>query len=66
MDAALRPATPPANSNDAPELPDGWRDHCLQMAHSTEALAQWCEDAEMMHAYLQLAAKWKTKAESRP
>jgi len=61
MDSALRPATP-ANSNLEPELQDAWRDHCLQMAYSTETLAHWCDDAEMMSAYLDLAALWKMKA----
>lgn len=61
MDTALRPAIP-ANSN-APEPLDAWRDHCLQMAYSTEALAQWCDDSEMMEVYLDLAARWKAKAD---
>lgn len=61
MDTALRPAIA-ANSN-APEPQDAWREHCLQMAYSTEALAQWCDEAEMMGAYLDLAAKWKAKAD---
>lgn len=44
------------------EPPDPWREHCLQMAYSTEALAEWCDDAEMTRAYRDLAAKWKTRA----
>lgn len=62
--AALHPA-PPANANDTPELQDSWRDHCLRMAHSTEALAKWCDEPEMLDAYLSLAAQWKAKA-ARP
>jgi hypothetical protein len=65
MDTALRAATP-ANSNVESEPLDGWRDHCLQMAASTEALANWCEDAEMMNAYLDLARMWETKAAGQP
>jgi hypothetical protein len=61
MDTALRPASP-ANTNVAPEASDPWREHCLQMAYSTEALAEWCDDAEMSRAYRDLAAKWKVRA----
>ncbi|HKR89186.1 MAG TPA: hypothetical protein VJS38_13525 [Phenylobacterium sp.] len=62
MDTALRPVTP-ANANEPPEPQAAWREHCLQMAYSTEALAHWCDEAEMMNAYLELAAKWKAKAD---
>jgi hypothetical protein len=62
MDPAARAATPPANSNDAPQMQAAWRDHCLQMAHATEALAHWCDEAEMAAAYLRLAATWKARA----
>jgi hypothetical protein len=64
MNTALRP-TQPANTNVAPEADDPWREHCLQMAYSTEAMADWCDDAEMSSAYLALAAKWKTRAAQR-
>ena len=35
-----------------------WCAHCLRMAEATHALADWCEDVEMMGAYVALAAKW--------
>lgn len=38
--------------------------HYLAMAHATYDLAEKCDDAEMLEAYLDLAAKWLRKAES--
>ena len=35
-----------------------WVAHCQRMAEATYAIADWCEDLEMMRAYLDLAAKW--------
>jgi hypothetical protein len=63
MDSAA-PHTAAANSNVEPEADKAWRDHCLQMAPSTEALAHWCDDAGVMNAYLELARKWEAKAAS--
>jgi hypothetical protein len=36
------------------------------MAEATYALADWCEDTEMLAAYLDLAARWVRMAEEPP
>ena len=36
----------------------GWRTHCLRMAEATHALADCCEDRQMIGAYIALAARW--------
>lgn len=36
------------------------------MAEATHALADCCEDTQMMRAYLDLAARWITMAEAAP
>ena len=43
-----------------------WVAHCHRMAEATYAIADWCEDAEMMGAYLALAAKWVKIASAGP
>ena len=43
-----------------------WTAHCHRMAEATYAIADWCEDAEMMAAYLELAAEWIRLAERTP
>jgi hypothetical protein len=43
-----------------------WSAHCHRMAEATYALADWCEDAEMLAAYLDLAARWIRMAEEPP
>lgn len=43
-----------------------WEAHCLRMAEATHAIADWCEDPEMMGAYLELAARWLRMAEQPP
>jgi hypothetical protein len=39
-----------------------WHAHCHRMAEATYAIADWCEDPDMMRAYLDLAAKWTRMA----
>jgi len=44
-----------------------WVLHCERMAEATHALADWCEDADMLATYLELAAKWmRMAAEGSP
>jgi hypothetical protein len=43
-----------------------WCAHCLRMAEATHALADWCEDVEMMGAYVALAAKWINLSSAPP
>jgi hypothetical protein len=43
-----------------------WTAHCLRMAEATHTLADWCEDPEMMGAYLDLAARWLRMADQPP
>ena len=43
-----------------------WVAHCHRMAEATYAIADWCEDAEMMGAYISLAAKWMRIAAEGP
>lgn len=43
-----------------------WEAHCYRMAEATHAIADWCEDPDMMGAYLELAAKWIRLAEEGP
>lgn len=35
-----------------------WCAHCLRMAEATHALADWCDDPEMIRGYIDLAARW--------
>jgi hypothetical protein len=35
-----------------------WRAHCHRMADATYALADRCEDPEMLRGYVELAARW--------
>jgi hypothetical protein len=35
-----------------------WRTHCLEMAEATHALADRCEDPQMIGGYIALAARW--------
>lgn len=53
-------------SQDCRERRLRWRAHCHRMAEATHALADWCESAEMMRAYLDLAARWLALAEEDP
>jgi hypothetical protein len=43
-----------------------WEAHCHRMAEATHAIADWCEDLDMMGAYLELAARWLRMADSPP
>lgn len=43
-----------------------WREHCLRMAEATHAIADWCEEPEMMGAYLALGARWIRMADEDP
>ncbi|CAN7584711.1 hypothetical protein LJR219_004330 [Phenylobacterium sp. LjRoot219] len=43
-----------------------WKAHCERMAEATYTIADWCEDPEMIGAYLELAAKWFQLAERGP
>lgn len=43
-----------------------WTAHCHRMAEATYAIADWCEDTEMMGAYLALAARWLQIAAEGP
>lgn len=43
-----------------------WTAHCHRMAEATQAVADWCEDREMMGAYLDLAARWINMASQPP
>jgi hypothetical protein len=63
MQTAIRPEALCANNDDESELQLAWRDHCLRMAHATEALARWCADLAMTNAYLDLAAEWIRRAD---
>lgn len=36
------------------------------MAEATQEIAGWCDDLEMMKAYVQLAAKWINMANAGP
>ena len=40
-----------------------WEAHCHRMAETTYAIAHWCEDQEMMEAYIKLAAQWVRMAD---
>ena len=46
------------------EHPRLWAAHCHQMAEATYAVADWCEEPEMIRGYLALAAQWLRLAES--
>lgn len=41
-----------------------WVAHCHRMAEASYALADWCEDPEMMADYIRLAARWMDFAAS--
>lgn len=43
-----------------------WAAHCHGMAEATHALADWCDDPEMIRGYLELAARWIKMAELAP
>lgn len=43
-----------------------WKSHCRRMAEATYALAEWCEDPDMISLYLDLAARWLRLAETPP
>ena len=43
-----------------------WKQHCHHMAEATHAIADWCDDPEMLGAYLSLAAKWLEAADKPP
>ncbi len=43
-----------------------WTAHCHRMADATQAIADWCEDVEMMRTYIELAAKWLNLAKQPP
>ena len=43
-----------------------WRAHCQRMAEATYALADWCEDPDMMRLYIDLAGKWLVMAQAPP
>jgi hypothetical protein len=39
-------------------------EHCLAMARATYAIADWCEDPDMLARYIDLAARWLRLAET--
>lgn len=43
-----------------------WTAHCRRMAEATYALADWCDEPEMMNAYAGLAARWLEMGEAEP
>ncbi len=43
-----------------------WRAHCLQMAEARYALADDCDDLEMLRAYVDEAARWVKLSEEHP
>jgi len=43
-----------------------WRAHCFRMAEATQAVADWCEDLDMLRAYIELAARWVKMANEPP
>ena len=43
-----------------------WVAHCNDMARATQAIADWCEDRDMLEAYVELAARWLRMAETLP
>lgn len=43
-----------------------WRSRCYGMAQATYALADLCEDPEMMQGYMDLAARWVLMADDPP
>lgn len=43
-----------------------WSAHCHRMAEATRAIADWCDDPEMMNAYEALAARWTERAQTPP
>lgn len=45
---------------------DVWKAHCQHMAGATFAIADWCEDPEMLRDYLALAAKWISLSDGPP
>jgi hypothetical protein len=45
---------------------DVWKTHCRHMAEATHALADWCDDVEMLRAYLELAAAWIRMGDGPP
>jgi len=40
------------------ELDDDWTAHCHDMALATYAIADHCDDPEMLADYMRLAAQW--------
>lgn len=42
-----------------------WTAHCRRMAEATYALADWCDDPQMMASYVALGAKWVQMADVR-
>jgi hypothetical protein len=47
-------------------LDDGWRAHCHEMARAAHAIADRCEDSDMLAAYVALAARWLRLADAAP
>ena len=43
-----------------------WIAHCERMAEATYALADWCEEPDMLAAYVALGARWVRMAELGP
>jgi hypothetical protein len=43
-----------------------WQAHCARMAEATYAIADWCEDPDMMDAYVALGAQWLQLATKGP
>jgi hypothetical protein len=43
-----------------------WAAHCHRLAEMTYAIADWCEDPEMMSAYVALGARWIALAADGP
>ena len=43
-----------------------WRAHCLRMAEATHALADECDEPEMIAGYVALAARWINLSAQRP
>lgn len=43
-----------------------WIAHCHRMAEASYALADWCEDADMMANYIKLGGLWIELAASTP
>jgi hypothetical protein len=43
-----------------------WAAYCRQMAEMTYKLADWCDDAELMQAYIALGARWVNRGIDGP